>query len=254
MTGGRSLVRRPRSTAARWRLLGIPHAGAGAAALSSWFAAAPADCEVVLVRLPGRESRLGESPPESAQAAAAAVLDDVRELPELPMVVYGYSMGALVAYELTRLASRNGGPEPVLLAVGGHEAPHLPRRHAAIHDLPEEQFVAALRALGGTPEQVLTMPELFALLAPTLRADLRIVETYRHAHPTPLTVPISTYAGEHDPDLDHGAVGAWAHLTTATYRQRRFPGGHFFFLESGGADLMSSVIADSLRHLPPRGP
>ena len=249
----RWIVRRPRERPADWRLICLPHAGSGAAAFAAWFAAAPPDCEVVIARLPGRENRLAEPVPDSIAAVIDGLLPAVEPLLDRPYVVFGYSMGALMAFELTRRLVRDGQRLPVLLAVGGHEAPHLPRWQPPIHQLPRQEFIASLRELGGTPDVVFETPELLDLLIPTLRADLRLVETYGHDAIGPLPVPIATYVGAGDDTLASAGLAAWDELSTAATMHHSFAGGHFF-LSTSGRELLSAIVSDAEQlRVPPAG-
>jgi surfactin synthase thioesterase subunit len=55
---------------------------------------------------------------------------------ERPYVLFGHSLGARVAFEVTRLCQLNGMPLPARLIASASRAPHLPKREAPIHDLP----------------------------------------------------------------------------------------------------------------------
>jgi len=68
-------------------------------------------------------------------------------------------MGALIAYEVTRRLFREGRAEVAHLLVSGRAAPQLPFRKRR-WDLPEPEFVQALRELGGFSDEVLNDPEL----------------------------------------------------------------------------------------------
>ena len=65
-----------------------------------------------------------------------------------PFVFYGHSMGARLAFEVTRELRRRGAPMPQELLVSGRRAPHCPESEL-MHALGDPQLVARLRRLGG---------------------------------------------------------------------------------------------------------
>lgn len=46
-------------------------------------------------------------------------------------------------------------------------------------ELSDEDFLQWLTAIGGTPPELLANPEVVRLFLPALKADLRVVESYR---------------------------------------------------------------------------
>jgi medium-chain acyl-[acyl-carrier-protein] hydrolase len=136
-------------------------------------------------------------------------------------------MGALIAYEVTRRLSTAGLPLPVHLFVSGHAAPCTADRRRRIGELPTEEFLGALRELNGFPATVLSDQALMRTLAPTLRDDFQLCESYRYTDSPPLTCPISAFGGETD-DVSHEALLSWSRLTDGAFRLRMLAGDHFF--------------------------
>jgi surfactin synthase thioesterase subunit len=82
---------------------------------------------------------------------------------------------------------------------------------------------------GGIPAAVLAEPELLALLLPTLRADLRIVEDYRYREGPALACPVLACGGADDAEAPPATVAAWRAYTRGAFRAESFPGGHFYW-------------------------
>ncbi len=221
------LVRAPAPTGAV-RLFCFPHAGGGAALFHPWPRVAPPWLDVCAVELPGRGRRLDEPPLRTIPALAAAAGEALVRALEPPFALFGHSMGALLAFELARWLRARGLPPPCHLFVAGHRAPQLPPRGRAIGRLPEPEFVEELRALGGTPPEVLDHPELFALVSPALRADIVACEDYRYADGPPLQAPLSAFGGAGDADVEPAELEAWRAQAGSTFSSQTFPGGHFF--------------------------
>lgn len=229
---------------ARLRLLCFPYAGGGASLFRAWAAAAPPEVEICAVQLPGRESRLSHPPLDGlAERLLPALAEQVLPLFDRPLAFFGYSMGALIGYDLARHLRDRAGREPAALAVAAYQAPHLPYRAAPIHHLPDEEFIARLRLIGGTPSAVLDNPEFMELMLPALRADFKLCETYRHLPGPPLACPVTAFGGLDDQRIAYADIAAWRQHAAGRFRQHMFAGGHFFFHDAQEL-LLREVLAD----------
>ncbi|HET7460172.1 MAG TPA: thioesterase domain-containing protein [Longimicrobium sp.] len=245
-------IQRPRPRpGARLRLLLLPHAGGGASAFRGWADAIAADgVEVCPVQLPGRENRLGEPPFDRLPPLVEALAGALERWHDLPYAVFGHSIGSLVGFELARRAAAAGVPGPVHLFASARRAPGLPSRQRDIHQLPDAELLADLRALGGMPQALLDHPELMALVLPVLRADLALTETYTPTPGITIGAPITAYLGEGDEKVTVDEARAWGSHTTASFRMRTFPGDHFYLfalrdqvLQALSADLRAITAA-----------
>ncbi|MCC6191429.1 MAG: thioesterase [Anaerolineales bacterium] len=212
---------------ARLRLYCLPYAGGSASVFRTWADGLPAGIDVWPIQYPGRENRLRERPINSVSGLVDTLGQALEPTLEAPYAIFGHSMGGLVGFELARwLAARQRAP--LHLFVSGSRAPHRADPDVRIHDLPDAQFVEALRRLKGTPEPVLQNPELMELLSPALRADFEAVETYRYRPGPPLDCPISAFAGRDDQKVSEADITAWKEQTRERFRFRQVPGDHFF--------------------------
>lgn len=235
---------------ARIRLICFPYAGGGASIFRTWSKALPAQIEVWPIQLPGRENRLAETPftcmPDLIEALALALRPSLTGA----YAFFGHSMGSLICFELARYLRAQGHmPGPVHLFVSGHRAPHLPDPDVPSYNLPEPEFVNELQRLNGTPEAVLQNEELLHLLMPLLRADFSICETYIYQRSKALSCPLTAFGGLQDQDTPRDAIASWREHTSGSFKQRFFPGNHFF-LETEQSSLLLAIIqelADFLR-------
>jgi surfactin synthase thioesterase subunit len=243
-----AIVRIGPRAAPRYRLLCVPYAGAGTAAYRDFAEVLPPWLEVWAVRLPARENRVAEPPLTDLTSVVTALVDEFahddpfgRE--PLPYALFGHSMGALVCFELARALRRGGLPEPAHLAVSGRRAPRIPDELPSIHRLPMPRFLDEVRRLGGIPERLLAEPELMALLAPALRADFAVCETYRHADEPPLPYGISAFGGRADPTTTPEQLELWREETSAEFTIRLHPGDHFF-LHAHHRQILADLCRD----------
>lgn len=205
------------------RLFAFPHAGGLDAEPTAW--SAPADLGVVPVLLPGRGRLRSERP----YRAMEPLVEDLAEaLPtDVPFAFYGHSLGALVAWELTRELRRRGRPLPFALLVGARGAPHLPDPHPPLGKLPTDAFLEAVEARwGGVPTGL--DPELLKAFLQPLRADVLLLERFQPVDEAPLDLPLIALHAEDDDAVAAADVDAWREHTTGSFARHTVSGGHFF--------------------------
>lgn len=234
---------------ARLRLFCFHYAGGGASLFRLYPTHVPAEIEIWPVQLPGREQRRLEQPFSALPALIDALQQALLPYFDGPYAFFGHSMGALVSFELARALRRRGHrPGPLHLGVSGHRAPQIPNHKTPTYNLPEPQFLEALRHLNGTPEEVLRHDELMQLLLPVLRADFAVCETYSYRPEAPLACPISAFGGRNDVDVPTTSLEAWREQTQNTFRCRFFAGDHFFLHKEQQA-LLTALSQDLQAYL-----
>lgn len=210
----------------------------------AWRREAAAGLEICALQLPGREARIRETPFRRIGDAVSAVSAELRPFLDRPFAFFGYSMGALIAYELVRALRSDGGVGPIALCVAAAGAPRdrSGANERRLHALPDAAFKDALRELSGTPEAVLEHEELMELMLPVLRADFELHETYRipEAGELRLDCPILAFGGDDDPNVPREDLEAWNACTSAEFRAVIYPGHHFFF-ETSATPMLRAV-------------
>jgi surfactin synthase thioesterase subunit/glycosyltransferase involved in cell wall biosynthesis len=220
------------------RLFWFPHAGGGTGGVPS--RAFPAICPV---RLPGREARMAEAPFERMEPLVAALADAIVPYLARPFAFLGHSMGAAVAFELARLLRRRSQPLPKLLVASGARAPQFRRNYTPPPAPGDEQFLAELQRLEGTPDELIDDAALMRAVLPALRADASLYRKYVYAEDAPLDCAIRAYGGAEDSNVRREHLEAWAEQTTASFAVRLFPGGHFY-MQSGKVEFLAALAAD----------
>lgn len=229
---------RPR---ARARLLCFPHAGGRATAYAPWAELAGPDVELAAVELPGHGTRLRQPPIADPRALVRATTAALFPHLDRPFALFGHSFGALLAYEVARALRRVGGPAPVHLFVSGQCAPHLAALAAPPPARTDDELLAELRRLGGTPATVLGDAALLSVFLPALAADFAFTDRYAWIPGPPLGCALTAFVG--DDDAEAGDVAPWGEHTTGDFSVRRFPGGHFFL--HSAADALVRHVCDA---------
>lgn len=239
----------PNSDRKSVRLFCLSYAGGGASVFRSWADALPA-LDVVALQLPGRENRIAEPPISDMALLVGPLADAVAAVDDRPFAIFGHSMGARIAFELTRELRRRGRPEPAALFVSACKAPHIPRVPTPpIATIPDRLFLGMLRRMDGTPPELIEDPEFMRSVLPTLRADFAIIDTYDYADEPALGMPIRTFGGTYDQDVREDDLLAWQVHTTADFRSRQLRGGHFIVRDCQAE--ITRAIAEDVDHLMP---
>ena len=232
----------------RLRLFCFPYAGAGATIYRGWENYVPPGVEMYAVQPPGRGSRFREPAIDRMESLVAAVADAMQPFLDVPIALFGHSVGGFASFEMTHRLRMQFGINVKHLFVSGARSPHLPRNRRNIHDLPEDEFIVELKTLNGTPPEVLDDPELMRMFSTTLRADFAIVETYRPApQRPPLTCPISVFGGLDDTLAAREDLEAWKLHTTGPFDLWQLPGDHFFIHTSD--TLILRILSRELARL-----
>ncbi|MDB1086988.1 alpha/beta fold hydrolase [Streptomyces sp. ACA25] len=217
----------------RTALLCVPFAGAGTAFFHPWRALAADRWRVVPVELPGRERRILETPYRNVVEAAKNSVDDiVADLGEgTRTVLFGHSLGAVLAYELVHLLSTRG-VRVERLVVSGSPGPWTQREKRAT-GLPDEEFLARVEEFAGFRHEALDHPEMRDLILPVLQADCEMHENYVPSTDEPVSVPICSLRGSADGLVTADQAQQWRDATRSDFSYVELPGDHMYLVDRG---------------------
>lgn len=215
-------------SSAETTLICFPFAGAGGHVLGQWRRHFSERISLRSVQLPGRGARMREPPIRSWLEMRCELVNALRPLADQRLVFFGHSMGALLAYDVACALRAERSILPVRLFVSGHRAPHLPMSRAPIVHLNDAEFLGKLKDLNGTPDEVLQSKELMALLLPSLRADIALVESYIWPDEDMLALPITALTARSDSSVSPPEVREWRRQTALQFTAHDFDGDHFY--------------------------
>ena len=228
------------SPQASLRLFCFPYAGGSSLIFRTWAESLPKNIEICPVELPGRGTQMKSPPFTQMEPLVNAIAPQLLPYLDKPFVFFGYSMGGLLSFELARHLRKEYGKKPIRLFVSASRAPQIPSPKPPIHALPETEFKQELRRLNGTPASVLENTELMQILAPILRADFAVLETYVYTQEPLLEFPITAFGGLEDQEVTLQELGGWRSQTKSSFQLQMFSGDHFF-LHSAQSLLLENL-------------
>lgn len=173
-------------------------------------------------------TRLRQPPLERMEPLAELLAKEIGPFLDRPYALFGHSLGGLIAFEVARHLRAEDAPPPLALVVAATPPPHSSRPARRLHEGSEEELIAELRKLNGTPAEVLANRELLHLLLPIVRADLAVMETYEYRPDRPLECAIVAVGAEEDRLVSPARLSDWGRHTTARASVVMLPGDHFF--------------------------
>ncbi|MFJ7299042.1 thioesterase II family protein [Streptomyces sp. NPDC099088] len=236
--------RTPQEDPEQATLLCVPFAGAGPSFFHPWRELSAGRWRVTSVELPGRERRILDTPYRNVVEAAKGSVDDiVADLGEgTSTVLFGHSLGAVLAYELAHLLPTRG-VHVERLVVSGSPGPWTQRERRAT-GLPDEEFLARVEEFAGFRHEALDHPEMRELILPVLQADCEMHENYVPSTDTPLAVPVCSLRGAWDGLVTAAEARQWQDATTAGFTYAEFPGDHMYLVDHG-RDILDTITARS---------
>lgn len=214
------------------RLFMFHHAGGSHLLYRGWAEHFPEDWELCLLEAPGR-----------GHLQALPLIDDcdrlvdhfhtaIAPLLDRPFGFFGHSMGALIAYQLTRRLLRQGDPLPTWLGMSAYGAPRGEAdADGRPHLMSDDELRRWLRSVGGSPPQLLDNDAVWHKFAPVFRSDFKLVDTWAPPrNPEPLPVPLSVFGGRRDKLIGEDRLLAWRAFTTHFRGLERYEGDHFYLM------------------------
>lgn len=208
------------------RVVCFPHAGGSASYYFPVSRALSVDCDVLSIQYPGRQDRRSEAPLNSIAKLADGAAAAVSLWTDQPLLLFGHSLGATLAYEVAQRLRSSADIRMVFAS--GRRAPSRQRANQLVHQQSEQRLLETLHQMNGTAPLLLQDPEMVSALLPALRSDYRAAETYRDPKYPPLDVPIMTLNGRQDPEVTVDEIEAWQAHSTLPVQHHWFEGGHFY--------------------------
>jgi len=223
------------------RLFCLPFSGGGASFYRDWPEAMGNDIEVRAIQLPGHESRYQEPRVTDADVLVKSIVQALVPFQDKPFAIFGYSLGALLAFEISRELRKQNLNMPQHLFLAAMRAPQTPRVHPPFSILPDDIFVQQIEHYYQPQNEAWKIPELRELFLPVLKDDFVLAENYTYRDEEPLLCPIDVFAGSGDRGAPPELTQRWSEQTTNIIDHHMYPGGHFF-IDKAVKDIQKVIL------------
>jgi surfactin synthase thioesterase subunit len=207
-----------------YRLICFPHAGGTSSFFRSWGSNL-VDSEILSVRYPGRSERIDEPQPTDIYQISIAIANAIQPLKNLPLVLFGHSMGAVIALETARALEEKGIFITHLFASGSRNGPS-PQKQKYIEE-DNKSLCKHLVEMGGTAADAVNDPIFCEIVLPSIRADGKMFHEYNMDLEPRLNCPVTTIYGNVD---DHADIRPWGDLAPGKFYEECVPGDHFYLI------------------------
>lgn len=188
--------------------------------------------------LPGRGDRMGEPFLANKKDAVADLLHQIKRSrkTEVPYIMYGHSMGAILGFEICHAMENTDSPS--YFVATGYPGPGI-KNNVPIADLPAPEFFAEIRKLGGLSDEVMESEELLDFFEPVLRADFGLLENKENIpFFEKIQTPIFSVMGRSEQYALH--IKNWRNYTHAVCECKIVNGNHFFINQN--YNYLSQII------------
>jgi len=231
------------------QLFCLPYAGGSAVVYREWTKYLHDSIELNAIELAGRSTRFKVPFYESFNEAISDIYNRISEkLDGRPYAILGHSMGSALAFELAHKLKNLHHAAPLHMFFSGRCPPQKPRDKNNIHLLPDKEFIKKIMEMGGTPKELLQDKELLELFTPILRADFKLIETYKYIEKNEkLDSDITILWGKQEENATVHDLYEWENHTTKKCKIKLFNGGHFFIHEciSDVVNIVNSQLLHS---------
>jgi len=233
---------------AKLRLFCFAYAGGSATVFRTWANYLPPTMELCPIEIPGRGRKIKSLAYTEIQPLVRAIAINIIPYLDKPFAFFGYSMGSLISFELTKLLRSEYNFHPLHLFVAARQAPQFPAENPPISQLPDTDFLTAISQFNGISDAVLKSAELMQIFLPIIRADFKVLESYWYTPQAPLDCPITAFGGLQDPTVSYTALSGWKEQTLTSFCLHQIDGDHFF-INTNKSNLLNNVIQSLQFHI-----
>ena len=222
------------------KLICFPYAGGSSVIYGDLKKQLCRQFDVVTVDYAGHGMRMLEDLYQTMEQTADDAYKLVKELTkDGEYVLFGYSMGALVAYEVAKRLEQNGDKLPSTIIFTSSNPPGISEVEGRIFEYDDDAFLRSVIDLGGMTDEILEDEELKSFFAPILRADFRQIYDYKGGDYKLNQNIVVLYT------TDEKHFLGWKNVTNKACKLISMSGGHFFLHDrvEDLASVIKTVIA-----------
>lgn len=234
------------------QLIMFPFGGGSGYSFSGLAQSLAKDVEVLGINPPGHFVDASR-PLESIEAMTTRYIADLRPVIKNNCVLFGHSLGGLVAYEMCKQLEKRINIKKLIVSS------ILPPCCASLNvdmtsGMSDEELVARSEAMGGMPQIFLEEPAMMKTFISGLRGDLKALEKYVAAistngkQPQKLKTSAVVLYSNDDYIVEEEKMKLWQDYLDCT-EITGFPGHHFHLLENPGLKSVTGLLDRELSNM-----
>lgn len=207
----------------------LPYAGGSASIYNNWKGKFGKDLDIYPIEYAGHGSRFCEDYYSSLEEAAADVCEQIIRQQTGDYVIYGHSMGCLIALETAFQLTAKKANLPKAVIVAATRPPHLIYRDKPLSTLSRDDLMKEITSMGQMDPEVLEYEELYEIVADVLYSDVQMFSKYKRVYGTEfIDIPVLALTSDDDDEAPVEDMTEWQKYTNASFNMHCFTGNHFF--------------------------
>ncbi|MFT6960415.1 MAG: acyl transferase domain-containing protein/thioesterase domain-containing protein [Flammeovirgaceae bacterium] len=224
------------------RLFCFHGAGESAMMFHTWNNYLPNSVEMVNIQLPGRASRMDETPYDNLEKLITDLLPVFSEKQDKPFLFFGHSMGGMLAFFLARKLRENGFSTPTHLFISATPSLKNYEIEQRLSELSESELVKLFPDLSKNNFEDL---EFFQIVMNALKADLKMADSFNYEPEKPFDFPISVISAKKDEIVNLVQMQEWELETEADFTIITRNGDHHYIRHDG--EFLAKLVGESLK-------
>ncbi len=160
-------------------------------------------------------------------------------------ILYGHSMGSVIAYLTAYKLENNYKYPPKSLIIGATRPPHLKYKDERLSDLSKEAIITKMISLGQMDNDIINEPELLDLIADIFMADINADEKFEGDIMKKVKCPVYVATGLKDSEAPVEDMKEWEMYADGLFSIEVFDDSHFFpFTFEMYPDYLKKKISD----------
>lgn len=231
---------------AKFNMLCFPWGGGNASSFLIWKMLPYNLVNIWALKMPGRESRIDDKLIYCSSELIKLIINALPLSSEIPLIFYGHSLGAGLAYQTIIELNHRQLLLPKLFIASGRMPPHYSNSNP-IANMNNIEIINYVKTLGGVGAEIPHTDEFLKYYLPKIKADYKINSTIPNFEAHPLPICIKIINGKDDPLIKGDKLSEWSLHTCHPLESFILPGGHFFMNE--GFKEFINLIEKQIRGL-----